>query len=189
MYFTYRDEGRVFQHVGIWSRGGVTVTGFSEPEQVRSLFVTQGVLDAVGVPPHARAVVLARGRHARHAGDRAAHARILAAAIRRGSRRPRPDDHHRLEAPCGDRCHAGRFPISRCGHRRDPAAAVRSSPPVSRELQLYRDRAAQAWRDVEQANADVARMLPIWFEAWPAPLGLDKKPCSKTPASRRRCGR
>jgi hypothetical protein len=51
MYFSYRDEGRVFQHVGIWSRGGVTVTGFSEPEQVRSLFVTQGVLDAVGVPP------------------------------------------------------------------------------------------------------------------------------------------
>ena len=27
---------------------------------------------------------------------------------------------------------------------------------------------------VEQANADVARILPIWFEAWPAPLGLDK---------------
>jgi hypothetical protein len=51
MYFSYREEGRVFQHLGIWSRGGVTVTGFSEPEQVRSLFVTQGVLDAVGVPP------------------------------------------------------------------------------------------------------------------------------------------
>jgi predicted permease len=28
---------------------------------------------------------------------------------------------------------------------------------------------------VEQANADVARMLPIWLTTWPAPLGLDKK--------------
>ena len=51
LYLTYRDESRTFRDVGIWSRGGVTVTGLSEPEQVRSLFVTQGVLDAVGVPP------------------------------------------------------------------------------------------------------------------------------------------
>ena len=32
-----------------WSGGGVTVTGQSEPEQVRSLFVTQGVLEALRV--------------------------------------------------------------------------------------------------------------------------------------------
>ena len=29
----------------------VTVTGLSEPEQVRNLFVTQGVLEALAVPP------------------------------------------------------------------------------------------------------------------------------------------
>jgi predicted permease len=28
---------------------------------------------------------------------------------------------------------------------------------------------------IEQANADVTRMLPIWLEAWPSPLGIDKK--------------
>jgi predicted permease len=28
---------------------------------------------------------------------------------------------------------------------------------------------------VEQANADVARILPIWLNAWPLPLGLDRK--------------
>jgi predicted permease len=28
---------------------------------------------------------------------------------------------------------------------------------------------------LEQANADVGRMLPIWLKAWPAPMGLDRK--------------
>src|SRR4029450_67810 len=28
---------------------------------------------------------------------------------------------------------------------------------------------------MEQANADVGRMLPAWWEAWPAPPGLDRK--------------
>jgi predicted permease len=28
---------------------------------------------------------------------------------------------------------------------------------------------------LEQANADVGRMLPAWWQAWPAPPGLDKK--------------
>jgi hypothetical protein len=28
---------------------------------------------------------------------------------------------------------------------------------------------------LQQANADVGRMLPIWLKAWPAPMGLDRK--------------
>lgn len=28
---------------------------------------------------------------------------------------------------------------------------------------------------IQQANADVGRMLPIWLAAWPVPPGLDKK--------------
>src|SRR5688572_29548514 len=32
MHFTYREEGRAFQELGLWSSGGVTVTGLSEPE-------------------------------------------------------------------------------------------------------------------------------------------------------------
>src|SRR4051812_36600250 len=44
MEFTYREEGRAFQDLGIWSNGGATVTGLSEPEQVRTLWVTYGTL-------------------------------------------------------------------------------------------------------------------------------------------------
>src|SRR5919106_3840336 len=50
-YFTYREEGRVFQDVGLWNTGTVTVTGLGEPEEVRTLFVTDGVLPMLGVPP------------------------------------------------------------------------------------------------------------------------------------------
>src|SRR4029434_9172120 len=50
-YFTYRDEGRVFQHIGLYGDGGRTITGVGEPEQARALFVTYDVLQALGVKP------------------------------------------------------------------------------------------------------------------------------------------
>ncbi|HEU4692166.1 MAG TPA: permease prefix domain 1-containing protein, partial [Vicinamibacterales bacterium] len=51
MYFTYREENRVFEHFGVWNAGGASLTGIAEPEQPRALFVTYGVLDAVGITP------------------------------------------------------------------------------------------------------------------------------------------
>src|SRR5215510_5819737 len=51
MFFTYRDENRTFKDFGIWSSGGVTVAGLAEPEQVRSVIVTNGVLEALGIQP------------------------------------------------------------------------------------------------------------------------------------------
>jgi hypothetical protein len=51
MYFTYREENRTFQSIGLWSTGGQSVTGVGEPEQVRTLWVTYGTLQALGVQP------------------------------------------------------------------------------------------------------------------------------------------
>jgi predicted permease len=50
-YFTYREEGRVFQEVGLWGTGTVSVTGLAEPEEVPALFVTDGVLPMLGAQP------------------------------------------------------------------------------------------------------------------------------------------
>jgi putative ABC transport system permease protein len=50
-YFTYREEGRVFQDVGLWSTGTVSITGTAEPEEAQTLFVTDGVLPMLGVQP------------------------------------------------------------------------------------------------------------------------------------------
>jgi hypothetical protein len=43
-YFTYREEARVFQDVGLWNVGTVSVTGLAEPEEVRTLFATDAIL-------------------------------------------------------------------------------------------------------------------------------------------------
>src|SRR5688572_18185995 len=51
MHFTYRDENETFEHIGLWANRGAAVTGVGEPEQVRTLVVTHGTLDALNVPP------------------------------------------------------------------------------------------------------------------------------------------
>ena len=51
LYFTYRDENRTFEHLGVFGDGGATVTGVGDPEQARSRFVSDGVLQALRVQP------------------------------------------------------------------------------------------------------------------------------------------
>lgn len=49
--FTYREEGRTFEDVGLWRGDTASVTGLAEPEEVRSLEVTDGILPILGVQP------------------------------------------------------------------------------------------------------------------------------------------
>ncbi len=51
LYFTYRDENRTFEHLGVFTDGGATVTGVGDPEQARIRVVSDGVLQALGVQP------------------------------------------------------------------------------------------------------------------------------------------
>ena len=51
LYFTYRDEKRVFEEVGHWDNSQVSVTGLAEPEQLRANYVTAGVLPLLRVQP------------------------------------------------------------------------------------------------------------------------------------------
>jgi predicted permease len=51
LYFTYREDGRVFQDVALWSSGTVSVTGLAQPEEVPALFTTDGLLPMLGVQP------------------------------------------------------------------------------------------------------------------------------------------
>jgi hypothetical protein len=51
LYFTYLEESRVFERVGLWSDGSATVTGLAEPERVSVLRVTHGTLPLIGVAP------------------------------------------------------------------------------------------------------------------------------------------
>jgi len=50
-YFTFREENRTFQDTGIWRTDSVSVTGTGEPELVESLMVTDGTLPILGIQP------------------------------------------------------------------------------------------------------------------------------------------
>jgi putative ABC transport system permease protein len=50
-YFTYRDNARVFEDIGLWNTGDVSVNRGGEPEQLRALRVTDGTLSLLGVRP------------------------------------------------------------------------------------------------------------------------------------------
>jgi putative ABC transport system permease protein len=51
LYYTYREQNRSFQDVGMWDGGTVSVTGLAEPEQAAILWVTDGVLPLLKVQP------------------------------------------------------------------------------------------------------------------------------------------
>src|ERR1700722_319974 len=50
-YFIYREQNRVFEDIGIYQGDSVSVTGGGNPEQVRALDVTEGVLPTLGLKP------------------------------------------------------------------------------------------------------------------------------------------
>ena len=50
-YFTYREENRTFQDIGLWRRDSSSVTGIAEPEHVATLMVTDGTLPILGLQP------------------------------------------------------------------------------------------------------------------------------------------
>jgi putative ABC transport system permease protein len=51
LHFTYREDGKSFQNIGLWTPETFSVTGVGDPEEVRGLDVTDGVLTMLGVQP------------------------------------------------------------------------------------------------------------------------------------------
>ena len=50
-YFIYREQGQSFQDVGVYQGDSVSITGTAEPEQVDALNVTDGLLPLLGIQP------------------------------------------------------------------------------------------------------------------------------------------
>ena len=168
MYFTYAEHNRTFEHIGVWFAGSATVTGIAEPEQVRSLLTSDGMLPALGVQPMLgrwlspadqvpgapRVVMLGHGYwRRRFGGDRAvigrgitieSRATEIVGVMPEGFRvvNVEPD----LIVPFGiDR---SRLTLPGFGLQ----AVARLKPGVT----------------IAEASADVARMVPIWMTSWPA---------------------
>jgi predicted permease len=187
MFFTYADENRTFQDVGVWIAGATTVTGLAEPEEVRSILITHGVLQALKVPPMLgrwldqsdqipqgpATLMLSYGYwQRRFGGDPSVIGRTIAV----GSR-PReivgvmPDGFRILDTEA-DVIVPFSFDRSRlllAGFVYNGIARLKPGMTIA------------------DANADIARMLPIWMSSWRSTPGADPTTLTGwriTPASR-----
>jgi putative ABC transport system permease protein len=176
MYFTYSEQNRAFRSLGVWSFGNANVTGIAEPEQVRVVFVSDGTLQALGVPPafgrwlssadqaptgkqaapgffgQSTTLMLSYGYwQRRFGGDRA----IIGQTITVDSR-PREI--------VGVMPEGFRF-LNTESDLIVPAAFDRSSLILAgfgfQGIARLKPRVT-----IAQADADISRMLPIWMDSW-----------------------
>ena len=50
-YFTYRESNRVFEDIAVWDREEVSITGRGDPERANALWVTDGLFPILRVQP------------------------------------------------------------------------------------------------------------------------------------------
>jgi predicted permease len=171
-YFTYREEGRVFQHIGLYGDGGRTITGLGEPEQARALFVTYDVLLALGVQPQLGRLFTAADATPTPSG--AAPVVMLTHAYwQRRFGGDRSVIGRRLIADSNPAEVIGIMPEGFRFLDMEPAAEVITLITIDRNrLTLDGFGFSSLARlkpgvTIAEANADIARMLPIWLKAWP----------------------
>ena len=166
MYFTYAEQNRTFQSLGVWVTGTANVTGLAEPEQVRTAYVSDGLFQALGTPPEVgrwfsaadqiprgpETVMLSYGYwQRRFGGDRAVIGRNMMV-----DSRPREivgvmpkgfqfvDADFDLVGPLA--FERGKLILAGFGFH----GIARLKPGAT----------------IVDANADITRMLPIWMDSW-----------------------
>jgi hypothetical protein len=80
MYFTYREQARTFTDIGAYTGGSVSVSHIAEPEQVQSLWVTDGVRH-LRRSARPRALLQQARRHGWKPAHRRAVVRLLAESL------------------------------------------------------------------------------------------------------------
>ena len=53
MYLTFAEHNRTFQSIGVWLSGTANVTGIAQPEEVRTMYMSDGVLQTLNTAPTA----------------------------------------------------------------------------------------------------------------------------------------
>jgi len=172
-FFTYRDENRTFEAFGLWSRGTASVTRLAEPEQVQTLRVTYGTLQALGVQPLI-------GRWFSQKDDTAGSPESVMLTHRYWQQRFGGDSSvigRTVTVDSRPRTVIGVMPA---GFRflNETADLILPFQFDRRGLVLGSFNYFALGRlkpgvTLTHANADVARMLPIWLDAWPSPPGFD----------------
>ena len=175
LYFTYREQGRSFQSVGLYRWNTQSVTGLTEPEEAECLNVTAEVLPILGVqsalgrgfsekdatPGSPLTMVLTNGWwQARFGGDRSVIGRqIMVDGISHEVIGVMPESFRFL-----DRDAAFLLPLR--FDRAQESLGGFDYPGIAR---------LKPGVTIEQASADVARMIPIALHSFPPQPGLTVK--------------
>jgi len=178
MYFTYSEQNRTFQALGVWMLGTANVTGVAEPEQVRTVSVSDGVLQALGVPPAAGRWLLAADQIPQASGPfgfSGFSGRSSTVMLSYG---------YWQRHFGGDRSAIGRtltvdsLPRQIVGVMPEGFRVGKAEPDLILPLAFDRSRVVSAGFafagigrlkpgvTIAQANADLARLLPIWMDTW-----------------------
>src|ERR1700720_4060432 len=175
-YFTYREQNRTMQDIGMYSGDSVSVTGVAEPEQVPALRVTDGTLPLLGIPP-------LRGRSFTKQDDSPGAPETVMLTYGYWRRKFGGDDSavgRNIIVDGKSRQIIGVLPQR--FHFLD-----RDDPALITPFQFDRNKAnlgnfsyeglarLKPGVTLEQVNADVARMLPIVMRSFPAPPGFSIK--------------
>jgi len=176
MYFTYAEQNRTFQALGVWIQGTANVTGLEEPEQVRTVSVSDGVLQALGVPPAAGRWLLP--------ADQIPQAPLPPPSFSGRSSTVMLSYGYWQRHFGGDRSVIGRtltvdsLPRQIVGVMPRSFRVVKTEPDLILPLAFDRGRAILAGfgfngigrlkpgATIAQANADLARLLPVWMDTW-----------------------
>jgi predicted permease len=166
MYFTFSQQNRTFQSMGIWTPSTANVTGVAEPEEVRTEMISDGVLETLEAPPVAgrwlsaadqdphgtKTVVLSYGYwQRRFGGDRSAIGRTIqvdaqtrevVGVMPRGFRLV--DRDFDLLIPLA----LDRTDQKLAGFGYNGIARLKPGIPLT------------------QADADIARLIPVWMDSW-----------------------
>jgi len=174
-YFVYREEGRVFEDVGLWNGGAVSVTGTGEPERVQALFVTDGTLSLLHVNP-----ILGRHFTADDDSPKTPERAILSHAY--WERKFGSDQAVIGKSVVVDGKPREIIGVLPAGFRfldRNPQIILPfrfNRPELHAANFSYRGVARlKPGTTLEQANADVARLIPVIPDRFPMPPGFTRK--------------
>ena len=174
-YFTYREEGRAFEDIGLWDNGTASITGQSEPEQIDALYVTDGTLPVLRVQPQ-----LGRVFDKKDDAPKAPGTVILSHAYWQRKFGGRP-------GVVGQRLIVQGTPREIIGVLPASFRFLSYDPQVLLPLQFNRAETyvgnfsyqgiarLKPGSTIEQANADVARLIPVVPDRFPLPPGFTRK--------------
>ena len=174
-YFMLKDAAESFEHIGLWSNGSSTITGRGEPEQVETLNVTDATLDALDIRP-------ALGREFSPDDDLPNGPNVVMVS------------HQYWQRALGGNAAAVGQSITMNGTAREVIGVLpegfkflRANPSIIVPFKFDRatiNAAGFSYQGlarlkpgvtIEQANADVARLLPSLTQRFPLPPGFSQK--------------